>query len=213
LSQSSTRTLTLVSLIVLPICLVPVSIYARKVRRSAQAVQSHLAELSSLMHESFTGNRIIKAYNLEGRALGQFTQTTRKFIGQMMRVVRSNEIPSHLTEFLGVLGVALVMLYVVFQGSLSTPGDFVTFVLSIVLMYQPIKTLVRLHNQLNQAAAASQHVFELLKVQRGVVDPDRPVPLRAAGADISFENIHFAYGERPVLRGIDLKVKAGQLVR
>jgi len=212
LMQASTRALTLASMVVLPICLVPVSIYARKVRKSAQAMQSHLAELSSLMHESFTGNRIIKAYNLEDRALRQFTETTRKFTGQMMRVVRANEIPSQLTEFLGVVGVALVMLYVAFRSHPSTPGDFVTFVLSIVLMYQPIKTLIRLYNQLNQAAAASRHVFELLQLERAVAEPDHPVPLHAAGADLCFENIHFAYGERPVLRGIDLKVQAGQLV-
>jgi subfamily B ATP-binding cassette protein MsbA len=212
LLQSSTRTLTLVSMVVLPICLVPVSIYARKVRKSAQAMQSHLAELSGVMHESFTGNRVIKAYNLEARALAQFTDTTRKFIGQMMRLVRANEIPAQLTEFLGVVGVALVMIYVALQAQPSTPGDFVAFVLSIVLMYQPIKALVRLHNQINQAAAASQHVFDLLRLERSVTEPDHPVPLHAAGADLWFENIHFAYGQRPVLRGIDLKVQAGQFV-
>jgi len=81
-----------------------------------------------------------------------------------------------------------------------------------VLMYQPIKTLVRLHNQINQAAAASQHVFDLLQLERSVTEPAHPVPLHAAGADLRFENIHFAYGQRPVLRGIDLKVQAGQFV-
>src|SRR6266403_1201583 len=126
LSQSATRKLTLVSIIVLPVCLVPISIYTRKVRKSARAMQGHLADLSSLMHESFTGNRIIKAYNLEDTVLGQFRDTTRKFVGHMMRVVRAVELPSHVTEFLGVVGVSLVLLSVIVHPTPATPGDFVS---------------------------------------------------------------------------------------
>jgi subfamily B ATP-binding cassette protein MsbA len=214
LSQPSTRKLTLISIIVLPVCLVPISIYARKVRKSAKAMQGHLADLSSLMHEIFTGNRIIKAYNLEDTVLGQFLETTRRFVGHMMRVVRAVELPSHLTEFLGVVGVSLVLLAVVLDPDPSAhhPGDFVAFVLSILLMYQPIKTLIRLYNQLHQAAAASQHVFELLAMKSAIADPPLPVPLHAAHADIHFEDIDFDYDQKPVLRGINLSVRAGQLV-
>jgi subfamily B ATP-binding cassette protein MsbA len=86
------------------------------------------------------------------------------------------------------------------------------FILSIVMMYPSIKALTKLHNQMHQAEAASGRVFELLETTSTVLDPARPVPLKAAGADIHFEDIDFAYGEKPVLRGINLTVKAGQLV-
>lgn len=207
-------TLTLVSLIVLPVCLVPINIYSRKARKSARAMQGHISELTSLMHEAFTGNRIIKAYNLEETVLKQFRETTKKYVGQVIRVVRANEIPSHLTEFLGAVGVALVMLYVLFltDRTQTTPGDFVAFVLSIVVMYQPIKALTKLHNQLHQAAASSQRVFELLNLSSPITDPKTPQPLHAANADIRFENVDFDYGDKPVLRGITLTVKAGQMV-
>jgi ATP-binding cassette, subfamily B, bacterial MsbA len=85
-------------------------------------------------------------------------------------------------------------------------------VISIVVMYQPIKSLAKLHNQLNQAESASHRVFELLDTVNTVVDPPEPVPLNARNADIHFQNIDFSYGEKPVLRGINLTVKAGQLV-
>jgi len=75
-----------------------------------------------------------------------------------------------------------------------------------------MKSLTRLHNQLHQAQAASQRVFELLDTPSSMVEPASPKPLKAANADIQFENIHFAYGEKPILRGINLTVKAGQLV-
>jgi subfamily B ATP-binding cassette protein MsbA len=212
ISQPETRKLTLVSMVVLPVCLVPMSIYAKKVRKSARAMQSHMAEINTVMHESFTGNRIVKAYNLENAMLEQFKEATRKFVGHMMRVVRANEIPSQLTEFAGVVGVALVLLYAVFQTSTATPGDFVSFILSIVVMYQPIKSLVKLQNQLHQAASASERVFELLEIQSTIKDPPNPLPLQAANADIEFRNIDFAYEQKTVLRNINIKVKSGQLV-
>jgi ATP-binding cassette, subfamily B, bacterial MsbA len=81
-----------------------------------------------------------------------------------------------------------------------------------VVMYAPIKSLTRLHNQLHQAAAASQRVFELLEVTSTITDPPQPVPLDARQADIRFEQVDFDYGDKPVLRGINLTVRAGQLV-
>jgi len=212
LSQSATRKLTFISIVVLPVCLIPINIYARKVRKSARAIQGHIAELNTVMHETFTGNRIVKAYNLEETMLAKFKDATRKYVSQMMRVVRANEIPSQLTEFVGVLGVALVLLYVVFQPRPLTTGDFVSFVVSIVLMYQPIKSLTKLQNQLHQADAASQKVFDLLELQSAIREPVNPVPLKAANADIEFQDIEFAYEEMPVLRGINLKVKAGRMI-
>ncbi len=206
--------LTLVSIIVLPVCLVPITIYGRKARKSSRKMQTHMAEWTSLMHEAFTGNRIVKAYNLEETVVEQFRATTRSYVNQVMRVVRSNEVPSQFTEFLAAVGISLVFLYVLFftKSSQASEGDFVGFILSIVIMYQPIKALTRLHNQFNQAAAASQRVFELLNTVNDVTNPANPIPLKAGHADIHFENIHFQYGDKPVLCGINLTVKAGQMV-
>jgi subfamily B ATP-binding cassette protein MsbA len=206
--------LTFVSIIVLPVCVVPIAVYGRKVRTSARAMQGHIADLTSLMHESFTGNRIIKAYNLETTVLAQFKESIRKYISHIMRVVRANEIPSQLTEFLGAVGLALVLVYAGLQtnASKASLGDFMAFVLGIVVMYQPIKSLTRLHNQLHQAAAASRHIFELLQTNTTIPDPSAPVPLVASKADLHFEHIDFDYGEKPVLRNIHLTVKAGRML-
>jgi ATP-binding cassette, subfamily B, bacterial MsbA len=209
-------TLTLISLIVLPVCLVPIIIYGRKVRKSARAMQAHAADLANLMHECFTGNRIIKAYNLEATVLAQFRETTRKYIGHMLRVIRANEIPSQTTEVLGGLGVALVFVYLVLSADPSKPpampSNFIAFIVSFGMMYPSIKNLTRLQNQLQQARSANQRVFELLDTVSTITDPPKPVPLQASQADIHFDNVDFDYGEKPVLRGINLTVKAGRLV-
>ena len=203
--------LTLLSMIVLPVCIVPISIYSRKVRKSARALQTHAAELAKLMHESFTGNRVIKAYNLEATMLAQFRETTRKYVSHIMRVVRANEMPGSAMEFFGSLGIAAVIYYVSFDEKMK-PGDLLSFVISIYVMYAPIKNVTRLYNQLHQSQAASARIFELLAIKNDIVDPPNPVPLKAAGAEVRFENVDFSYGEKAVLRGINLTVKPGQLI-
>jgi ATP-binding cassette, subfamily B, bacterial MsbA len=204
--------LTLISMLAMPLCIVPVVVYGRKVRRSVRAMQTHSADLASLMHESFSGNRIVKAYNLEDKVLAQFRQTTRDYLHQIMRTLRAFELPHQMNEFIGAIGVTLVFLYVILVGKTMTAGDFIQFIGSVFLMYAPVKVISRLHNQLEQARAASQRVFELLDLRSEIADPPQPVPLRAAGAEIRFESVDFDYGERPILRGIDLRVQPGQLV-
>jgi subfamily B ATP-binding cassette protein MsbA len=215
---ATNTTLTLISIVVFPVCIVPIVIFGRKVRKSARAVQEFNAELTNLMHESFTGSRVIKAYNLEETVSAEFRATTKKYVGQLMRVVRANEIPSQLMEFFGAAGIALVFLYI--QHSMQflpkdqqpKSSDFLTFVLTIVMIYPPIKALTRLHNQLHQARAASERVFELLALKNSVPEPAQPKTLHALHADIEFQNLDFNYGEKPVLHNINLTVKAGQLV-
>jgi ABC-type multidrug transport system fused ATPase/permease subunit len=84
---------TLISLLVLPVCVVPIVIYNRKARQSSRAAQEQMAELGGLMAESFSGVRVIKAYNLEPTVLEQFRAAARRYIGHAMRLVRSAETP------------------------------------------------------------------------------------------------------------------------
>jgi subfamily B ATP-binding cassette protein MsbA len=83
---------------------------------------------------------------------------------------------------------------------------------SLVYIYQPLKNLTRLQNQVVQARAATERVFELLATKNSVPEPAQPKMLHASHADIEFQNLDFNYGEKPVLRNINLTVKAGQLV-
>lgn len=205
--------LTLISMVVVPVCMLPIIIYARKVRRSSRAMQTHSAELGNVMAESFTGNRIIKAYNLESAVVGQFRATAGKFIGHYMRIVRSIEIPGPLLEFVGAIGLSLVLVYLAFGGvARPTSSDFLAVILAIYSMYRPLKNLTRLHNNLEQARAASERVFELLATSNTIVEPARPKPLRAAGAVIEFENVEFSYADKPVLHDINLKIQPGQVL-
>jgi subfamily B ATP-binding cassette protein MsbA len=205
--------LTLISIVVLPVCIVPIAIYSRKIRRSSRDAQTQAANLVQTMTEGFTGHRVIKAYNLETLVAEKFRETARRSINLVMRITRATEMPSVLIEFFGACGLALMLGYVIRSSAeRPKPEDFLQLLISIIYIYQPLKNLTRLQNQVVQARAASERVFELLATKNSVPEPAAPKMLHAANADIEFQNLDFSYGEKPVLRGVNLTVKAGQLV-
>ncbi len=206
-------TLTLISIIVVPICVLPIVIYGRKTRKSSEVIQTNMAELTNIMEEAFSGNRIVKAFNLEEPMLKRFQEKTRVYINHFMRVVRSMELPSVIVEFMAGVGIALIMLYLgVFAKGKTTMGDMMQFIGSIMLMYAPIKALARLHGQLEQGRASSQRIFEMLDEQSSIVEPTNPAPLNASGKEIAFSGIDFSYGDKAILHEVNLTVKPGQLV-
>jgi subfamily B ATP-binding cassette protein MsbA len=205
--------LTLLSIIVLPVCIVPIAIYSRKIRRSSRDAQTQSADLVQTMTEGFTGHRVIKAYNLETLVAEKFRENARRSVNLIMRITRATEMPSVLIEFFGACGLALMLGYVIrSSGERPQAEDFLQLLISIIYIYQPLKNLTRLQNQVVQARAATERVFELLATKNSVPEPTAPKILHAANADIEFQNLDFNYGEKTVLRGINLTVKAGQIV-
>ena len=206
--------LTLISLIALPVCVIPIAIFSRKVRRNSREMQAQSAELTQIMSEAFTGHRIVKAYNLEGIAAEKFRSTARRIVSHYMRNIRAMEIPGPLIEFFGSCGVALVLWYLLnhSQSSHPNPTDFLQLVGSIFAMYQPLKNLTRLQNQIVQARAASERAFALLATESTVPEPVQPRLLHAQNADIEFDHVEFAYGEKIALHNVNLPIKSGQLV-
>ena len=205
--------LTLVSLTVLPLCVVPISIYGRKLRRASEGLQNEAAGLTNLIHEAFSAIRVVKAYNLEDTMLGRFAAAGRRFSDHGMRAIRSLELPGPMIEFCGAIGVALIFATIAQRpGSPMKSGDFFSFIGALFLLYQPIKQLSRLHGELQRAKAASDRVFQMLELTPSVADPASPVPFRAAGADIVFDHVGFSYGEKSALVDFNLTIRAGQVV-
>lgn len=201
--------LTLIALVTFPFCVLPVVVYNRKVRRAGAAIQTEQANLGKVMHEAFTGSRIIKGYNLEKVVVERFLANQKKFISQFMRVVRSTETPGPIIEFLAAIGVAILLLYLAGKAS---PAEFFVYILALLGMYAPVKAIIRVQSQLHQTRAATQRVFELLATQSNLPEPAHPVPLNAEGAEIQFDNVSFSYGDKMVLRNIQLRVGPGRMV-
>src|SRR5581483_43408 len=138
--------LTLLSVVVMPLCIIPIAVFGRKVRKSAGNMQTQFSELTNVMSESFTGNRIIKAYNLEPTVVAQFRDSARRLIGHYMRIVRAMETPGPLMEVCGAVAVALVI-YFLHRSAGGHPDQdgFLFFAGTVAAAYRPVKNLGRLH--------------------------------------------------------------------
>jgi subfamily B ATP-binding cassette protein MsbA len=200
---------TVIALVGFPFCVIPVVVYNRKVRRAGAGIQTEQANLNRVMHESFTGSRIVKSYNLEKTVVDRFKANQAKFISHYMRVIRSTESPGPIIEVLGSLGVAVLLFYL--ARDTSAEGSFL-FIGALVSMYSPIKAVIRLQSELQRTRAATSRVFELLATQSTLLEPPHPAPLQAAGCAIQFDHVSFSYGDRLVLRDIQLRVEPGQMV-
>ncbi len=205
--------LTLISLIVFPVCVIPIIIYARKIRKATRSFQDALAGISKVMQEGFTGNRVVKAYNMEKNLEAKFEDNSRQQVSLKMKIVRADELPSILIEIFGAIGAALLLVYIRIMGKIDmSPADFIAFIGSFFFMYQPIKSLSKVYSHLNQAKAASDRIYEMLDIKSDIIEPANPKHIDAGNAEIRFENLSFSYGDNLVLNNINLTVKPGQRI-
>jgi subfamily B ATP-binding cassette protein MsbA len=204
--------LTFMALVLLPLCIGPVIFFAEKLRKSAKATQTNFAAVSQTLHEGLGSVRVVKAYNLEPVVVEEHDRRTRNYISQFMRVIRASEIPGPLIEFVGSVGVAGLLGYIALRQGQVTFAGFLQFVISLFLMYDHIKRVVKLGNEYVRARGSSEREFGMLDQEPQLREPEQPKELKAAGADVEFRNVTFAYESQPVLQDFSLTVKAGQLV-
>jgi subfamily B ATP-binding cassette protein MsbA len=205
--------LTVLSLLVLPFVVVPVLIFGRKARHSWKAAQTATAELGSQMQESFTGIRVVKAFNLEATLAGRFNQTSRRIASQLMRLFRAAELPGPMIEAFGACGVCLLLFYVArLTDQRPSAGDFTSFLGALFSLYQPVKGLSRFWGFLEQGRAAGERLFSLLDEDPVLPEPALPKPLSARGAAIEFSGVSFGYEGKPALSDFSLTIQPGQLV-
>lgn len=207
--------LSLLTLLIFPICLVPLVIFGRKTRKSDSGVHAKFSNLAKVMHESFTGIRVVKGYNLESAVVGEFRQAVNGITSFFMRSVRAGELPGPLIEFIGSIGVAMVLAWFAFfsvTGTVGSSGDMLFFFMAVFGLYAPVKNLSRLNHQLSLAQATVQPAYNLLTKEKALPEPKDPKPLKAQNAAIRFENVTFSYGEKTVLHNVSLTIQPGQLV-
>ncbi|MCC6233047.1 MAG: ABC transporter ATP-binding protein [Verrucomicrobiales bacterium] len=207
------QSLTLTALLVFPVCVVPVVIYARKLRKATERLQSDAAEVSQTMHQALSGVWLVKAYNLESTVIGDFMRRIAGYNSRWMRATRASEIPGPLIEVAATVGLAIMLGAVALRsGSRGSATEFMAFVMAIILSYQRVRSLIKLQNLLIQARAASRRVFELLETPSDLTDPPAPKPVPAGHIDVHFDRVSFSYDGKPAVEGIDLLIPAGKMV-
>ncbi len=171
--------LALVSLIFLPIGFLPVIRFGRKFRQLSTNNQQIVAKISNLMHETITGHRIVKAFGMERYENGRFQRMLDALLDVIVKDIKINSLQHPFMEFLGGVGVAAIIWYgghQVIVGE-STPGTFMAFLASLVMIYDPIKGISDINSPVQKGLAAAERVFSLLDTKSDIVDAPDAYPL------------------------------------
>ena len=209
--------LALLSCTAIPLVMIPSARIGRMVRRSTRRSQANLGELSQLLQETISGNRIVKAFRMERWEAGRFRTAARRLLQANLRYVRAQAATSPLMEVLGAFTVVFLLLYArdrILHQQLTT-GMFVSFIYALFKTYDPIKRLSGINNSFQQAIGASAKVFELLELREDVAEAPAATTLPPFSRSIVFEGVSFSYGGPAgelVLKDISLEVKAGEVV-
>ena len=209
--------LAAVSLTVLPFVVLPTRSIGRRIRRTSRRTQDRQAELNQILQETLSGHMVVKAFGAEAHESRRFREASRNMLKTNVRYVLQQGISSPLIEFFGAVTIVLLLTYAVTQikAGAMTAGDFISFVVALLMLYEPVKRLVGIHNIFEQALGASQKVFEYLDHREEIVEKPGALKLERFEHSIVFEGISFRYPGVPSgfqIEKLDLEVKAGEVV-
>lgn len=206
--------LALFAFIILPLAFYPIVALGRRVRKVSRKCLEAIADMSSFLHETFAGNKIVKAFGMETYEKKRFFDKTFRLFELEMKEVRAKSLSSPIMEFLGGLGIAFVIWYGgyrVISGTYTT-GTFVSFLAAVVMLYDPVKKLSKLNNQLQQGLAATDRIFDIIERQSDIKEDENPVVLKRGTHNVTFDNVSFRYKDVTVLKNINLEVKSGEIL-
>ena len=209
--------LALVSLTVLPIVLVPTVRLGRRIRRTTRKAQDNAAELNEILQETIVGQQVVKAFATEKHEADRFRAAAWRLRNANLRYVAQQAIASPLIEFFGALTIVGLLTYARTQikaGELTT-GEFTSFVIALLMLYEPVKRLTGIHNIFQQGLGAAERVFAYLDEPLRVCDRPSAVRLPGFSRAISFRDVSFRYPNSPngfSLHHLNLEVLAGEVV-
>lgn len=205
---------------------VPIIIYSSRkigtrVRHTTRYGQDKLAEIQDILHETITGNRIVKAFNTENWEISRFRDAAKRLFRANLRSVAAAALSSPLMDIFGMIGVALLLLVgreQIKEGRM-VPGMFVAFITAVFSLYNPVRKFALFNNNFQQALGASSEIFKFMDLEDDVKEKPRAKALPRFAQGVRFDNVVFAYphedegnGHRDALHGINLEVSRGEVL-
>jgi subfamily B ATP-binding cassette protein MsbA len=210
--------LSLVLLIFVPVIISSARSIGKGVRRTTRRGQDRLADIQNILHETITGNRIVKAFSMEAWEMGRFRDAASTLFRANLRSVRVQAISSPLMDFIASIAIALLLLLGrgrIQHGSM-TLGGFIAFIAAVVSMYGPIRKFAVYYNNFQQALGASSSIFDFVDAADDVQEKAKPIHIRKFSESMKFENVSFTYsdeeGENEVLHNLNLTVPRGEVL-
>jgi subfamily B ATP-binding cassette protein MsbA len=205
-------------LLFVPVVVISARKIGREVRTRTRTGQDKLAEIQNILHETVTGNRIVKAFNTELWEILRFKKAARRLFRANLRSVRIQSISSPLMDTIGALAIAL-LLWVgrsEIKNGHMTIGIFGAFIIALYKLYDPVRKFAYFYNSFQQAMGASSSIFAFLDAEDDVKERPHAVALKSFARSVEFQNVGFSYsteeGEHQILHNVNLEVNAGEVL-
>jgi ATP-binding cassette, subfamily B, bacterial MsbA len=205
-------------LLFVPVVIVSARKIGRTVRVRTRSGQDRVAEIQNILHETITGNRIVKAFSTELWEILRFKKAARRLFRANLRSVRVQSISSPLMDVIGAVAIALLLAIgrnEIKAGRMDL-GTFVVFIIALFKLYDPVRKFAFFYNSFQQALGASVSIFNFLDIEDDVRERPRAHALKTFHEKITFDDVGFAYstddGEHKILHDINLEVRAGEML-
>lgn len=200
---------TLAALLLFPICLLPVLVVSKKVRKSAAREEEEAGQMMVLMHEAFGGIRVVKTHAREDYEADRFNTANQAMLRFVMKWRKAMEITGPAVETVASFGISAALFYAWWVPLPN--GTLLALVGALVLIYPSFKAMSRIHLMMQKCLASTTKIFELLDSASTIQDAPGAVALGKVRGDICFENLTFTYAgtSEPAVRGINLRIPAG----
>jgi subfamily B ATP-binding cassette protein MsbA len=213
------RQLAWVLLLFVPFIVFSAVRIGRRVRSTTRRGQDQLADVQNILHETITGNRIVKAFGMESWEVARFRSAAQRLFRANLRSVAAAAISSPLMDTFGAVAIALLLLLGRSRIAHNefTLGAFVTFVAAVLGLYNPVRKFAVFNNSFQQALGASSQLFTFMDTEDVVAEKPGAKPLPRFTNSIKFDGVCFAYEDdgddaREILRSINLEVRRGEVL-
>jgi subfamily B ATP-binding cassette protein MsbA len=209
--------LAAISLLVLPAVMLPTTRIGKRIRRISRGTQERQAELNQILQETLSGHMVVKAFGAEDYEFRRFRDAARRLLKTNVRYVLQQALSSPLIDMMAAVCIVLLLTYARTQvkANALTAGDFASFIVALLVLLEPIKRLVGIHNIFQQAIGASHKIFEYLDHTEEIAERQGAAALAGFSRDIVFDAVSFHYPSAPDgfrIRELSLDVKAGEVV-
>lgn len=200
----------------LPLILAPIIIIGQRIRKISKKTQEKIADIVSILQETITGIRIVRAFNTENYEIKRFDRQLRKYYEQRMAGIRNDVMVSPLTELAGVLCLIVVgslLLISVMTGE-ATIGTIIAYLTILLLSIKPFRSIGKLNNVIQRSKAALNRIYEVLDTVPEIRERENPVEAPPMEKELRFEHVSFSYDleEGKVIDDFNLTIKPGEMI-
>jgi len=207
--------LTLIALAVTSVSVILMNFIGKMLRKQALLSQKLMANIISIIQETLSGMRLVKAFGMEKFEADKFGRESKDYHDVMSKVFVWRKISSPVSEFVGISAITVVLWFggkqVIFEKSIEA-NDFIVYLFALFSMMQPLKAIGGHYTHIQEGLSAGGRLFEIIDIVPKIVNPPNPIPIAGIKESIDFEGVNFNYGDGVILNDLNISIKAGEIV-